>query len=386
MSQPEKPVFKSPAQSGEAGQKGVKNGMAQKPEQAISTGMSPSISREALQARYRKGISLVGTEERLDALSMKRATGLSAVFHVLGPVALAVITLLVLLFLSWVMKFNVWDLFHSAKKPDMEFSLVKDTQATRPDDPKFRGNFNQRAGGKTNKRQPLKAVEEPPQSSAAQKSEPPKKQAEPVPPQQATPKTQQPQQKPPVQKPTADKTPVKSTGLPTIPKPAKTQEAASSSQAQKATAAASGSPSNPGSQASTGATFTGSGVAEASLGNPQEGKGTTPGVDVAEDADFGPFMADLEKRIKRNWSPPRGADSRKVVLMLFIARDGKVVKIEVKKSSGDPEADESAKQAVNASAPFMILPPQFREDILPVEFAFDYNVLNPKNPKQALKW
>jgi TonB family protein len=382
MSKPEKPVFKFSAKKRASAHVDLKNGMAQKPEQTLSI--------EALQARYRKGISLVGTEERLEALSMKRATGLSAAFHVLGPVVLTAVTVLFLLLLSWVMKFNFWDLFQSAKKPDIEFSLVKDTQATRPDDPKFRGNFNQKAGGKPNKRQPLKAVEEPPQASAAQKPQPPKKQVQPQKPQQQVKpqiKTQvEPPKNPPVRKPVPPKTPEKTTSLPTIPRPAKNQESASASKTQKASAEATSSQVTPSQQASQGATFTGSGVAETANGNPQAGKGTSPGVDVAEDVDFGPFMADLEKRIKRNWQPPRGADSRKVVLMLFIARDGKVVKIKVNKSSGDPEADESARQAVNASAPFMILPPQFREDILPVEFAFDYNVLNPKNPKQALKW
>jgi TonB family protein len=378
MPKSEKPVFKRSAKKRASAYVDLKDGMAQKPERTFSI--------DALQARYRKGISLVGTEDRLEALSMKRATGLSAAVHVLGPVVLTIAIVLFLLLLSWVMKFNFWDLFQSAKKPDMEFSLVKDTRATRPEDPRFKGNFNQRAGGKPDKRQPLKAVEEPPQASAAQKPQPPEKQVQPQKPRQQAMAQAEPPKKIPVKESEPRKTPEKSTSLPTVPQPAKNQEAASASKTQKTPAAATSSQATPSQQPSQGATFMGSGVAETANGNPQAGKGDAPGVDVAEDVDFGPFMADLEKRIKRNWSPPRGADSRKVVLMLFIARDGKVVKIEVKKSSGDPEADESARQAVNASMPFMLLPPQFREDILPVEFAFDYNVLNPKNPKQALKW
>ena len=124
----------------------------------------------------------------------------------------------------------------------------------------------------------------------------------------------------------------------------------------------------------------------ASAGNPQEGKAKDVGVDVAQDVDYGPFMADLQKRISRNWIPPRGMESRKVLLLFYVQRDGKVVKVEVEKSSGDQAADRSAIEAVQVSAPFMALPPQIKEDLLPVEFTFDYNVLNPRNAKHALKW
>ncbi|MGJ8505953.1 TonB family protein, partial [Glaesserella parasuis] len=91
--------------------------------------------------------------------------------------------------------------------------------------------------------------------------------------------------------------------------------------------------------------------------------------------DFGPFMADLERRIKKNWLPPRGSESRKVMLLFYIARDGRVVRIDTKVSSGDADADRAAIEAVRAAAPFQAFPPQVKEEVLPVEFSFDYNVL-----------
>jgi TonB family protein len=384
MSTSGKPAPKRFAPNAAKDNAGLKNGRASRPD--------ANISLEALQARHRRGISQVGTEDRLTQLSMGRATQFSAILHVVGPFGLAAITLLVLLVLSWLMHFNFWDLFKSHEKQDMEFTLVKDTHAERPDQPKFRGNFNQRAGGKQEKKQPLKAVEDPPQSSVAKKAEAPKPQTppqKPEPQQKPEPKAEQPQ-KAPEKKPEPVKQPEKPAFVPTIPTVSKEApqkpQTSSNKQSQQASAPKAAAQGKSAQEASTGTSFTGASTGSSSMGNPQDGKSATPGVDVAEDIDFGPFMADLEKRIKRNWVPPRGAESRKVVLLFFLSRDGKVVKVEVKKSSGDKEADESAEQAIMASSPFMAFPPKVKEDVLPVEFTFDYNVLNPKNPKQALKW
>lgn len=379
MSQSEKPAPNLSTHREAPGGAGKKAGWAKRP--------SPNITVEDLQARYQKGVSRVGTlHTELDSLPLSRATSFSALLHVVGPVVLTVLTLALLWLLSWILHFNFWDLFQSHQKPDLEFTLVQDTKATRPDNPKFKGNFNQRAGGTPKKSQPLKAIEEPPQA-ASKKSEPPKPQPPAVKP-QPTPPMAQP-------KPVAQKTPAPQTMAekpaiaPTIKTPSKENPApaaTASPNTATATPAVSAATGTSSQAASQGNQYTSSAASSSSMGNPQAGNSPNPGVDVAQDIDFGPFMADLERRIKRNWVPPRGSESRKVVLMLFIARDGNVIRIDVKKSSGDTEADESAKQAVVASLPFLALPPQFKEDILPVEFAFDYNVLNPKNPKQALKW
>lgn len=337
----------------------------------------------------KRGISVVGTEDRLAKLPMRHATLFSTILHVFGPFAVTILALLVLLILSWIMHFNFWDLFKPKEPPhDMEFSLVNDTHATRPDKPIFKGNFNQRAGGKQNKTQPLKALEEPSHASAASK---PKA----TPTETKAPQPEQPaqQQTPPPKQPAKQETPQppKPDFTPAIPKPAKAnapKPAPTGPVAKTQTASpAAGSPGASPQIASIGDTLAGTGAAAStSTGNPQNGDAANPGVDVAQDADFGPFMADLERRIKRNWVPPRGAESRKVLLLFYLGRDGQVVKIETKKSSGDEDADRAAIAAVEASAPFQAFPPQVKEDILPVEFTFDYNVLNPKNPKQALKW
>ncbi|HEY9686371.1 MAG TPA: TonB family protein [Coleofasciculaceae cyanobacterium] len=349
-----------------------------KAKDGATPGKSPLSTRAGSKAH--RGISRVGTENRLAHLSMRRASVFSVGLHVLSPLLLVVATILMLLLLN----INIWDWLKPKSTPaDLEFTLVNDTQATRPENPKFKGNFNQRAGGKTNKDQPLKAFEKTP-TSPAKKGAPPTPTAQPEQPQQAM-------QPPAPTKPDATKPPAKPQFTPAIATAKPPEPASTPSEAQPAKAASAAPTSAaPTPLVSIGApngdAFAGSGLSDASLGNPQAGDSATPGVDVAQDIDFGPFMADLERRIKRNWMPPRGSESRRVKLLFYLARDGRVLKVETSKPSGDEEADRAAIAAVQSSAPFMAFPPQVQEDVLPVEFTFDYNVLNSKNAKRGLKW
>jgi TonB family protein len=339
---------------------------------------SPLASRTT--AKSYRGISRVGTDDQLARLSMRRASAFSVGLHVFTPLLLVLATILALLLLN----INLWDwLKPKNQQADLEFTLVSDTQATRPENPKFKGNFNQRAGGKTDKNQPLKAFEKTP-TSPAKKGAPPAPTAQPEQPRQAM---QPPAQaKPDVAKPPAKPHFTSAIATAKPPEPVATPSPAQPSQAPSAAPA----PAAPTPLATIGApngdAFAGSGLSDAALGNPQAGDSATPGVDVAQDIDFGPFMADLERRIKRNWMPPRGSESRRVKLLFYLARDGRVLKVETSKPSGDEEADRAAIAAVQSSAPFMAFPPQVQEDVLPVEFTFDYNVLNSKNAKRGLKW
>ena len=90
--------------------------------------------------------------------------------------------------------------------------------------------------------------------------------------------------------------------------------------------------------------------------------------------DFGPYMADLQRRIKMNWNPPKGNESKRVVLLFKIARDGRLLSCSVYKSSGLASADNAAMQAVKLTAPFRPLPANFRGQSVDIQFTFDYNV------------
>jgi TonB family protein len=288
-------------------------------------------------------------EPSMGEISLPKAAAASFGLHVLMPPTLLLLALL----LAWLLHWDIWSWFKpQANKPDLTFTLVLDTHAKRPEKALHKGAFHQKAGGKHQ-------AQTPPKTKPAR---PPKTLARPTtsltPPQKPITVALNNKPKPiPALKPQA-------VIPPTIKKPAFAPVIAS-----KATV-------NPLSQAAPVTTIMPPTTPDETATNPQAGPTPQDGVDVVQDIDFGPFMADLEKRIKHNWVPPRGAESRKVRLMLYLQRDGQLLKIETLISSGDQNADQAAVAAAEASAPFMAFPAQIKEDVLPVEFTFDYNVLN----------
>lgn len=132
------------------------------------------------------------------------------------------------------------------------------------------------------------------------------------------------------------------------------------------------SPSSGGSS-SLGRSSGGGGTGNA--GNPGGGGGA-PGIDALREPDFGPYMRELQRRIKMNWDPPKGNESKRVVLLFKIAKDGRLLSCKVNKSSGLPSADQAALKAVELTAPFRPLPADFKGQNIDIQFTFDYNVFN----------
>ena len=124
---------------------------------------------------------------------------------------------------------------------------------------------------------------------------------------------------------------------------------------------------------------TGSGAGTSSgtgnVGNPGPGNPNgTPGIDAIKQPDFGPYMRELQRRIKANWDPPKGNESKRVVLLFSIAKDGRLLNVKVSKSSGLQAADRAAISAVELSAPFKPLPSEYKRSSVDIQFTFDYNV------------
>ena len=110
-------------------------------------------------------------------------------------------------------------------------------------------------------------------------------------------------------------------------------------------------------------------------GNPGPGNPNgRPGIDAVREPDFGPYMRELQRRIKMNWDPPKGNESKRVVLLFKIAKDGRLLSCSVYKSSGLQGADKAAINAVQATAPFRPLPAEFKGQSIDIQFTFDYNV------------
>lgn len=99
-----------------------------------------------------------------------------------------------------------------------------------------------------------------------------------------------------------------------------------------------------------------------------------PSSEKAAGPDFGPYMKELQKSIKSNWYPPKRNESKRVVLLFKIAKNGRLLSTKIFKSSGVAAADEAAIKAVMVTAPFKSLPKEFKGKSIDIQFTFDYNV------------
>lgn len=331
--------------------------------------------------------------------------------------------ILILMLASFVLKllgidlslFNKPDL----KPKDIEFVLVEKEAPPIDKNTKNRADKNSQAGGKHDPKRPVslpqsaapKAPEKKP-APPAQKPTQQKPQVKPQPqpskpqvqkpasaPQPAAPQTPAP--KPQAPRPTAAPSTPKPTAKPlsnfnipipksNIPQIAQPTTAPVTSAPRvggtSGTAGNSGSSAAPSFSPTTGrtggtsggggrfgttpGTGTGNNVGNPGPGNP---KGS-PGIDAIKEPDFGPYMKELQRRIKMNWDPPKGNESKRVILLFSIARDGRLLNVKVHRSSGLPAADNAAINAVKLTAPFKPLPPDFKGNSVDIQFTFDYNV------------
>ncbi len=93
-----------------------------------------------------------------------------------------------------------------------------------------------------------------------------------------------------------------------------------------------------------------------------------------DDVDFGPYMADLQRRLKKKWFPPKAlfsAPSYKVVVLFKIHSDGHVSNLSVGTSSGAHVLDRCGVEAVMNAAPLRPLPAGAPEN---VDIAFTFTL------------
>ncbi|CAN5587540.1 hypothetical protein BH11CYA1_BH11CYA1_24960 [soil metagenome] len=98
--------------------------------------------------------------------------------------------------------------------------------------------------------------------------------------------------------------------------------------------------------------------------------------------DFGPYMASVQRRIKRSWFPPKNTESLRGKVIFKVHNDGTMSNLRMITTTGLVSADEAMLKAVENAAPFKALPPGAPADV-DIEFTFDYNVFKhdalPKN-------
>lgn len=101
-----------------------------------------------------------------------------------------------------------------------------------------------------------------------------------------------------------------------------------------------------------------------------------------KDIDFGPYMRELQLRIKRNWHPPKSTASSTAFINFSVNRAGKVSDVTVYKSSTIQDYDDAAKSAVSdVSLPPL---PAGSPEKVDIRFDFEYNTDYFKDPAHQL--
>jgi TonB family protein len=93
--------------------------------------------------------------------------------------------------------------------------------------------------------------------------------------------------------------------------------------------------------------------------------------------EWGPYAAEMIRRIKRNWEIPKLAHyglKGRLVVRFFLMRDGRVEGLRLLVSSGIPPFDNASMQAIRNSSPFRALPPDFPNPREGVTITFLYNI------------
>lgn len=343
-------------------------------------------------------------------ISLKLSLILSGGIHILTP-----LILWLLLFILALLGINL--LMFNPPKPkvkDIEFKIVNAPEMKPTQPTKNRAERDTRAGGKHDKKKPEtderraspkpqpqpkpniqpkpKAVQKPktqPQKPKPQQQQKPQpkqvQQPAPKPPMPIPPKAEAPKPQAP---PNPLAPPVKIAHAPTAAGPSRnigpiTKNTTTTTTGTSGTSgpapvtlnspsiASSAGSSGMSTRPSTGRNTYGSGGSlNPSPGNPSG----APGINAKRDPNFGPYMAELQRRIKRNWRPPRRNNSKRVILLFTIAKDGRLLNLKVYKPSGEPDTDRAAISAVQLSAPFKPLPSDFSGSSIDIQFTFDYNV------------
>lgn len=336
-------------------------------------------------------------------ISLKKSIILSAILH---PTAVGLVALV--LFVLMLMGITI-SLFNPPKPKmnDIEFVLVDNAKEQKPlHKTRFRSEKNTRTGGHRDKRRPVSMpspspAKKSPAHKSTQSHNTPKHVSQPrnifkslmQPMHAPEARPHPPSARPSLRPPSVPRPTLKPTSPFAVPIPksshaptgrsystgpigghgSATSGLSSSGSGRTSAPIPSLSPTSGSSGSSSGSRLSKGGSGYGNAGNPGGGGGN-PGIDSVREPDFGPYMRELQRRIKMNWDPPKGNESKRVVLLFKIAKDGRLLSLRVFKSSGVPSADKAAMSAVELTAPFKRLPPEFRGQSIDIQFTFDYNV------------
>ncbi|MDD3436470.1 MAG: TonB C-terminal domain-containing protein [Candidatus Gastranaerophilales bacterium] len=87
--------------------------------------------------------------------------------------------------------------------------------------------------------------------------------------------------------------------------------------------------------------------------------------------DINPYVNELKRNVRCNWKPLKGYDNKSVELFLRIAKDGKLIILNVKRTSEIGAVDEAALNAVRKTLPLNPLPLKYSKSYLDLVFTFN---------------
>lgn len=122
-----------------------------------------------------------------------------------------------------------------------------------------------------------------------------------------------------------------------------------------------------GYDSSTGSSGLGISSESSSGGNGGFNKDTTR--KIISPYDISPYVNELKRNIRWNWKAP--ANNARVDLFLRIAKDGRIIILNVKRTSEKGDVDNAALNAVKRCVPLNPLPSKYNKGYLDVIFTFD---------------
>lgn len=94
-------------------------------------------------------------------------------------------------------------------------------------------------------------------------------------------------------------------------------------------------------------------------------------LNALKDIDLSEYFAEIKRRVKSNWQPSYAVEEYTTFLTFEIQKNGQVTGLRVTQSSGSEQVDRESLAAVQNSAPFAPLPPEFPLEAMEVEFSFN---------------
>lgn len=102
-----------------------------------------------------------------------------------------------------------------------------------------------------------------------------------------------------------------------------------------------------------------------------------PTMVAQRDVDFGPYMAELQRRIKAKWFPPKADKTDRIQVVFRIHSNGVLSGLRLISASSSALANQAALKAVQNATPFRPLP-EGSPDNVDIQFTFDYNVFKDR--------